>query len=117
LHLPFFSKFKDIWRIHKIAIILPLSANDDICTSAIKLSPAILMALIRYPLDELVAAAAAEGYDLNKSESAPFYGYYIRMLTAQGPVAPGGKKSYVVSIQKWWISVQAKAAAISQPQA
>jgi hypothetical protein len=24
---------------------------------------------------------------------------------------------YLVSIQKWWISVQAKAAAISQPQA
>jgi len=50
----------------------------------------------RSPLDELVAAAVAEGYDLNKSESAPFYGYYIRMLTAQGPAAPGGKKSYVV---------------------
>ena len=50
----------------------------------------------RSPLDELVAAAVAEGYDLNKSESAPFYGYYIRMLTAQGPAAPGGKKSYIV---------------------
>ena len=24
---------------------------------------------------------------------------------------------YIVSIQKWWIAVQAKAAAISQPQA
>jgi hypothetical protein len=24
---------------------------------------------------------------------------------------------YLLSIQKWWISVQAKAAAISQPQA
>ncbi|MBP1599639.1 MAG: hypothetical protein H6Q05_5016, partial [Acidobacteria bacterium] len=51
----------------------------------------------RSPLDELVAAAVAEGYDLNKSESAPFYGYYIRMLTAQGPTAPGGKKSYVIN--------------------
>ena len=51
----------------------------------------------RSPLDELVAAAVAEGYDLNKSESAPFYGYYIRMLTAQGPAAPGGKKSYVIN--------------------
>jgi len=50
----------------------------------------------RSPLDELVAAAVAEGYDLNKSESAPFYGYCIRMLTAQGPAAPGGKKSYIV---------------------
>jgi len=51
----------------------------------------------RSPLDELVAAAVAEGYDLNKSESAPFYGYYIRMLTAQGPAVPGGKKSYVIN--------------------
>ena len=49
------------------------------------------------PLDELVAAAVAEGYDPNKPESAPFYGYYIRMLTAQGPAAPGGKKSYVMN--------------------
>jgi hypothetical protein len=51
----------------------------------------------RSPLDELVAAAVAEGYDLNKSGSAPFYGYYIRMLTAQGPAASGGKKNYVVN--------------------
>jgi hypothetical protein len=51
----------------------------------------------RSPLDELVAAAVAEGYDLNKSDSAPFYGYCIRMLTAQGPAAPGGKKGYVVN--------------------
>jgi hypothetical protein len=27
------------------------------------------------------------------------------------------KKRYLVSIQQWWNSVQAKAAAISQPQA
>jgi hypothetical protein len=29
----------------------------------------------------------------------------------------GFETSYLVSIQKWWISVQDKAAAISQPEA
>jgi hypothetical protein len=44
-----------------------------------------------------VAEAAAEGYDLNKSASSPFWGYHFRILTAQGPAAPGGKKDYVVN--------------------
>ena len=29
--------------------------------------------------------------------SAPFRGYRFRILTAEGPAAPGGKKSYVVN--------------------
>ena len=49
------------------------------------------------PLGDLVAEAEAEGYDQNKPESSPFRGYRFRILTAQGPAAPGGKKSYVVN--------------------
>ena len=49
------------------------------------------------PFGELVAAAVAEGYDPNKPDASPFRGYRFRILTAQGPAAPGGKKSYVVN--------------------
>jgi len=49
------------------------------------------------PLGDLVAEAAAEGYDPNKPASSPFWGYHFRILTAQGPAAPGGKRSYVVN--------------------
>lgn len=49
------------------------------------------------PLGDLAAEAAEEGYSQNKSESSPFWGYHFRILTAQGPAAPGGKKSYVVN--------------------
>jgi hypothetical protein len=48
------------------------------------------------PLDQLVTAAVAEGYDPNKPDASPFRGYRFRILTAQGPAAPGGPKSYVV---------------------
>jgi Protein of unknown function (DUF2950) len=51
----------------------------------------------RSPLGDLMAQAGAEGYDLNQWESKPFHGYRYRILTAQGPAAPGGKKSYVVN--------------------
>jgi hypothetical protein len=44
-----------------------------------------------------VAAAIAEGYDPSKPDASPFRGYRFRILTAQGPAAPGGKKSYVVN--------------------
>ena len=47
------------------------------------------------PLSDLIAEATAEGYDVNNSESS-FHGYHFRILTAQGPAAPGGKKSYVM---------------------
>ena len=49
------------------------------------------------PLGDLVAEAEGEGYDQSKPESSPFRGYRYRILTAQGPDAPGGKKSYVVN--------------------
>ena len=50
------------------------------------------------PLGDLVAEAAAEGRDLEKpAPPAPFHGYYFKILTAQGPKAAGGAKSYVVN--------------------
>lgn len=50
----------------------------------------------RSPLGDLVAAAAQEGYELGSGQApAPFHGYYFRILTAQGPAAPGGAMDYV----------------------
>ncbi|HEX8027280.1 MAG TPA: DUF2950 domain-containing protein, partial [Vicinamibacterales bacterium] len=50
----------------------------------------------RSPLGDLVASAASDGNDLAaRKEPAPFQGYYFRILTAQGPAAPGGEKDYV----------------------
>ena len=51
----------------------------------------------RSPFGELVAAALQEGYDPDKPRSSPFRGYRFRILTAQGPSAPGGQKNYVVN--------------------
>jgi hypothetical protein len=51
----------------------------------------------RSPLGDLVAEAAAEGTHLaTGQEPTPFHGYYFKILTAQGPAAPGGARSYVV---------------------
>ena len=44
------------------------------------------------PIGEIVAKAIAEGYT-NKHD--PYHGYYFRVLTAQGPNAPGGAMSYL----------------------
>jgi len=51
------------------------------------------------PIGELVANARAEGYVSGGSESKPlpYYGYYYRILTAQGQNAPGGAYDYVVN--------------------
>jgi hypothetical protein len=49
------------------------------------------------PLDELVTEAVKEGYDPNKPDASPFRGYCFRILTSQGPAAPGGRKSYIVN--------------------
>ncbi len=51
----------------------------------------------RSPLGDLAAQAEAQGYSKDRSPEAPFWGYYFRVLTAQGDAAPGGKKSYVVN--------------------
>jgi DUF2950 family protein len=49
------------------------------------------------PLGNLVAQAVVEGYNENKSSSQPLWGYYFRVLTAQGPAAKNGATSYIVN--------------------
>jgi hypothetical protein len=49
------------------------------------------------PLAEFIARISAEGYpdDLVSGAPMPVRGYLYRILTAQGPMAPGGAKSYI----------------------
>jgi hypothetical protein len=47
------------------------------------------------PLGQLAADASAEGYKAG-SEPRPYHGYYYRILTRQGPAAPGGALDYIV---------------------
>jgi len=48
------------------------------------------------PLGPLVVAAEAEGYTARSAEGrAPFHGYFYKILTRQGPSAPGGAKDYL----------------------
>ena len=58
------------------------------------------------PLGSLVADARAQGYgprnppvraDGQPRRPRPFHGYYFKILTAQGPSAPGGKFSYIIN--------------------
>jgi hypothetical protein len=55
----------------------------------------------RSPLGDLVAQAAEEERPLNATAGNPstFHGYYFKIVTEQGPAAPGGAKSYVVNGQ------------------
>ena len=50
------------------------------------------------PLGPLLAAAQQRGYDKNVpgGKPVPYYGYYYRILKAQGKDAPGGAYDYVV---------------------
>jgi hypothetical protein len=49
------------------------------------------------PLGELAAAASAQGYKAGQGQGrTPFHGYYYKILTGQGPTAPGGAINYVV---------------------
>jgi Protein of unknown function (DUF2950) len=48
------------------------------------------------PLGELAAAAAAEGYPIEDQRN-PYHGYHYRILTRQGPNAPGGEIDYLVN--------------------
>ena len=51
------------------------------------------------PLGPMVAVAAAEGYGKQQrkaGERAPYHGYYYKILTSQGPDAPGGAYDYLV---------------------
>ena len=45
------------------------------------------------PLGPFIAEAFAEGY--RSDEPVPYHGYFYRLLTAQGPHAPGGARSYL----------------------
>jgi len=47
------------------------------------------------PIGPLVAFATSKGYGGHDTPQ-PFYGYYYQLLTAQGPTASGGAKSYLV---------------------
>ncbi|MDE2059140.1 MAG: DUF2950 domain-containing protein [candidate division NC10 bacterium] len=51
------------------------------------------------PLGVFVANARAEGYSRKPSgdKPTPYHGYVYRILTAQGPAAPGGAHDYVVN--------------------
>lgn len=48
------------------------------------------------PLGELFAKAASQGYKAGEGR-APYRGYYYKILTKQGPHAPGGALDYVVN--------------------
>jgi hypothetical protein len=51
------------------------------------------------PLGPLVAKARAQGYGGEDHEfhPSPYHGYFYRILTRQGPHAPGGAKDYLVN--------------------
>jgi len=66
------------------------------------------------PLGKLIAAASAEGYISSQAapaaagkggsdkeqapfDRAPYHGYYFKILTRQGPHAPGGKYGYIIN--------------------
>ena len=52
------------------------------------------------PLGELVAHATAEGYAADpakRDQPHPYHGYFYRLLTSQGPHAPGGAADYMVN--------------------
>jgi hypothetical protein len=48
------------------------------------------------PIDPLIAYARQNRPKDQVGEHVPFNGYYFRILTRQGPHAPGGSKNYVV---------------------
>ncbi len=55
------------------------------------------------PLGALVGEARAEGYPAGQPKPAnapthsPFHGYYFKILTKQGPHAPGGRFNYIIN--------------------
>jgi hypothetical protein len=50
------------------------------------------------PLGPLIAQARAAGYATDRvhGKREPYHGYYYRILTGQGPNAPGGARQYIV---------------------
>jgi hypothetical protein len=51
------------------------------------------------PLGPLVAAARAAGYRRSAAaeQPTPYHGYYFKLLTSQGPNAPGGAADFIVN--------------------
>lgn len=50
------------------------------------------------PFGEFVATASTEGYGVQgKDGTAPYHGYFFRILKKQGSAAPGGAADYVVN--------------------
>ena len=47
------------------------------------------------PIGPVLAFANAEGYNIKQGESAPFHGYFYRILTKQGASAKGGALDYL----------------------
>jgi hypothetical protein len=43
-----------------------------------------------------VSRAAAQGYQAQPGRMVPYHGYYFKILSAQGPDAPGGARNYLV---------------------
>ncbi|WP_157960269.1 DUF2950 family protein [Albibacillus kandeliae] len=50
-------------------------------------------------IGDMAAKASLDGYsqDGETQEAEPFQGYYFRILTSQGPSAPGGEMNYVIN--------------------
>jgi len=48
------------------------------------------------PINPLIADASAKDPQDQAGDQVPFNGYFFRILTSQGPHAPGGAKDYVV---------------------
>ena len=49
------------------------------------------------PMGELAAKAAADGYTRSDTGRTAYHGYYFKVLTAQGPNASGGARSYIAN--------------------
>jgi hypothetical protein len=49
------------------------------------------------PLGPFIAQAVGEGYAKKNDKPIPYYGYYFKILKAQGPNAPGGAYNYVIN--------------------
>jgi len=49
------------------------------------------------PFGPLIARAASEGYQHSDAGPQPYHGYYFKIVTRQGPNAPGGAYDFVVN--------------------
>jgi hypothetical protein len=49
------------------------------------------------PLGEFAAEAEVQGYTHSPGKLTPFHGYYFHVITAQGTLASGGARSYIVN--------------------